>query len=123
MSPPDQYALQQRQMQEPAPQPQRSLQQRTYLKSRPGYRELFDPAKHYYADQNMRHKDYISYNDTYAAQKAFWAISKLEKSGANLRYWTCLVRPLVLPSPVHYPYNCYYINWLYQPQTMTFYPI
>ena len=51
----------------------------------------------------MRHKDYATYNDTYAAQKAFRAIPKLEKSGSNLRYWACLIRPLVLPSPVHHP--------------------
>ena len=87
----------------PTPQPCRSLQDRVRLQGRPGPRELFDPKKHSYGDQTMRHKDYASYNDTYAAQKAFRAIPKLEKSGANLRYWACLIRPLVLPSLVHHP--------------------
>ena len=90
-------------LQAPTPQPCRSLQDRVRLQGRPGPKELFDPKKHSYGDQTMRHKDYASYNDTYAAQKAFRAIPKLEKSGANLRYWACLIRPLVLPSPVHHP--------------------
>ena len=56
----------------------------------------------------MRHKDYVTYNDTYAAQKSSRAIPKVEKSKANLRYWTFLVRPLVLPSAVHHPQRLLY---------------
>ena len=88
---------------QPGTYPCRSLAERLQTQRHPGPKELFDPRKHAYGDQKMRHKDYATYNDTYAAQKAFRAIPKLEKSGSNLRYWACLIRPLVLPSPVHHP--------------------
>lgn len=51
----------------------------------------------------MCHKDYVTYNDTYTAQKAFCNILRLEKSGSSLQYWACLIRPLVLPSPIYHP--------------------
>ena len=65
-------------------------------------KQLFDPDT-YHPTLDPRPEDQVDYNDSYAAQKTFRGIPKLEATGRNLRYWISMVKTLMSPVPRYNP--------------------